>query len=213
MVLNRANKKNNLSAALRAVVPIKSFQHSTHNMTTKETNESIPDPITMQDALQSLVPIINGAIHEWLEKQNPEAIRKKVFDTLEAAKDEVAPKLMGFDKGSFGRGWEIDHCNGRAGESSIGDYMKKHQTEGIQQFIDQLNLTSLSPFTEAEIKGLRSEYRDRVINETRQLVYDRAEKDANHLVNQLSVDDLVSAIQKTQQLLNTGYEIPVTNTD
>lgn len=182
-------------------------------MSTKEINKSIPDPITMQDALQSLVPIINGAIHEWLEKQNPEAIRKKVFDTLEAAKDEVAPKLMGFDKGSFGRGWEIDHCNGRAGESSMGDYMRKHQQEGIQQFIDQLNLTSLRPFTEAEIKGLRREYRDRVISETRQLVYDRAEKDANHLVNQLSVDDLVSAIQKTQQLLNTGYEIPVTNTN
>ena len=213
MVLNRANKKNNLSAALRAVAAIRSFQHSTHSMATKATNKSIPDPITMQDALQSLVPIINGAIHEWLEKQNPEAIRKKVFDTLEAAKDEVAPKLMGFSKGSFGRGWEIDHCNGRAGESSIGDYMKKHQAEGIQQFIDQLELAKLRPFNATEIQDLRREYRDMVISRTREAVRVCAERDANHLVNQLSVDDLVSAIQKTQQLLGAGYEIPVTNTN
>ena len=182
-------------------------------MTTKATNKAIPDPITMQDALQSLVPIINGAIHEWLQKQNPEAIRKKVFDTLEAAKDEVAPKLMGFNKGSFGRGWEIDHCNGRAGESSIGDYMKKHQAKGIQQFIDQLELAKLRPFNATEIQVLRKEYREIVIRETSQAIRARAERDANHLVNQLSTDDLVSAIQKTQQLLATGYNIPVSNTN
>ncbi len=181
-------------------------------MTTKPNNP-VPEPMTMQEALQSLVPIINGAIHEWLEKQNPQAIRKKVFDTLEAAKDEVAPKLMGFSKGSFGRGWEIDHCNGRAGESTIGDYMRKHQQEGIQQFIDQLNLVSLRPFTKAEIEGMRRDYRGRVINKTRQAVRDKAEIDAIRLVNSLSVDDLVSIIQKTQQLLGTGYEIPVTDTN
>ena len=182
-------------------------------MTTKSIASHVAEPVTMQEALQSLIPIINGAIHEWLEKQNPEAIRKKVFDTLEAAKDEVAPKLMGFNKGSFGRGWEIDHCNGRAGESSIGDYMKKHQAEGIQQFIDQLELTKLRPFNATEIQVLRKEYRESVIRKTREAVRARAERDANHLVNQLSVDDLVSAIQKTQQLLATGYEIPVTNTN
>lgn len=213
MVLNRANKKNNLSAALRAVASIKSFQHSTHNMATKSIKNQLPEPITLQEALRSLVPTINGAIHEWLQKQDPVAIRNKVFKTLEAAKDEVAPKLMGFDKGSFGRGWEIDHCNGRAGESSIGDYMKKHQAEGIQQFIDQLELTKLRPFTAAEIQRLRKEYRSIVISRTEKAVRVRAEKDANHLVNQLSVDDLVSAIQKTQQLLGTGYEIPVTDTN
>lgn len=181
-------------------------------MTTRPNNP-VPEPMTMQEALQSLVPIINGAIHEWLEKQNPKAIRKKVFDTLEAAKDEVAPKLMGFNKGSFGRGWEIDHCNGRSGESSIGDYMRKHQQEGIQQFIDQLNLVSLHPFTKAEIEAIRKEYRQRVINKTKEAVRARAESDAIRLVNSLSVDDLVSTIQRTQELIGSGYQIPSTSTN
>ena len=176
-------------------------------------NNPVPAPVTMQEALQSLVPIINEAIHEWLEKQNPEAIRKKVFDTLEAAKDEVAPKLMGFNKGSFGRGWEIDHCNGRAGESTIGDYLRKHQQEGIQQFIEQLNLTALRPFTKAEIEAMRRDYRQQVIHKVRQAVRDQAESDALCLVNSLSVDDLVSAIQKTQELIGGGYQIPSTSTN
>lgn len=194
MVLNRTNKKE-------------------HYMTAKATNKPIPQPITMQDALQSIVPVINDAIHEWLQRQNPEDIRKKVFATLEAARDEVAPKLMGFNKNSFGGGWEIDHCNGRAGESSIGDYMKKHQAEGIQQFIDQLELTKLRPFTATEIRDLQSEYRSLVISRTREAVRARAAMDATRLVNQLSVDDLVSAIKKTQQLIGAGYEIPVTDTN
>ena len=180
---------------------------------TAKPNNPVPVPVTMQEALQSLVPIINEAIHEWLEKQNPEAIRKKVFDTLEAAKDEVAPKLMGFNKGSFGRGWEIDHCNGRAGESTIGDYMRKHQQEGIQQFIDQLNLVSLRPFSKKEIEDMRKEYRQRVINKTREAVRDRAESDAIRLVNSFSVDDLVSVIQRTQELIGSGYQIPSTSTN
>ena len=174
-------------------------------------NNPVLEPMTMQEALQSLVPIINGAIHEWLEKQNPKDIRKKVFDTLEAAKDEVAPKLMGFNKGSFGRGWEIDHCNGRSGESTIGDYMRKHQQEGIQQFIDQLNLVSLHPFSKKEIEDMRKEYRQRVINKTREAVRARAEIDADRMVNQISVDDLVTAIQKTQQLIGIDYQIPSSN--
>ena len=181
-------------------------------MTTKPNNP-VPEPMTMQEALQSLVPIINEAIHEWLEKQNPQAIRKKVFDTLEAAKDEVAPKLMGFNKASFGRGWEIDHCNGRAGESVIGDYMRKHQQEGIQQFIDQLNLVSLRPFSGKEIEDMRKEYRQQVINKTREAVWARADSDASRLVNSLSVDDLVSTIQRTQELIGSGYQIPSTSTN
>ena len=181
-------------------------------MTTKPNNP-VREPMTMQEALQSLVPIINEAIHEWLEKQNPQAIRKKVFDTLEAAKDEVAPKLMGFNKGSFGRGWEIDHCNGRAGESTIGDYMRKHQQEGIQQFIEQLNLPSLHPFTKGEIEEMRRDYRQRVINKTREAVREKAESDAIRLVNSLSVDDLVSVIQRTQELIGSGYQIPSTSTN
>lgn len=181
-------------------------------MTTKPNNP-VPEPMPMQEALQSLVPIINGAIHEWLEKQNPQAIRKKVFETLEAAKDEVAPKLMGFNKGSFGRGWEIDHCNGRAGESIIGAYMRKHVEEGIQQFIDQLDLVSLHPFTKTEIKDMRRDYRERLINRTRQAVRDRAESDAIRLVNSFSVDDLVSTVQRTQELIGSGYQIPSTSTN
>ena len=129
-------------------------------MATK-ANQETPEPVSMQEALQSLVPVINRAIHEWLQQQDPGAIRKKVFQTLEAAKDEVAPKLMGFNKSSFGRGWEIDHCNGRAGESMIGDYMRKHQQEGIEQFIDQLDLTTLRPFSKTDIEDLRRSYRVR----------------------------------------------------
>jgi len=174
-------------------------------------NNPVLEPMTMQEALQSLVPIINGAIHEWLEKQNPKDIRKKVFDTLEAAKDEIAPKLMGFNRSSFGRGWEIDHCNGRAGESIIGDYMRKHQHEGIQQFIDQLNIASLHPFSKEEIEDMRKEYRQRVINKTREAVRARADIDAVRMVNQISVDDLVTAIQKTQQLIGIEYQIPSSN--
>lgn len=89
--------------------------------------------------------------------------------------------------------------------------MRKHQQEGLQQFIDQLNLVSLRPFSKKEIEDMRKEYRQRVINKTRKAVRARAESDAIRMVNQLSVDDLVTAIQRTQQLIGIEYQIPSSN--
>ena len=165
----------------------------------------------MQEALASLVPIINQAVHEWMQDQDPVAIKKKVFSTLNKAKDEIAPKLLGFTRDSWNNKWEIDHCNGRSGESSLGDYLKQHQEAGIKQFIEELDLTTVRPFTKSEKDEMRSDYRRRVINKVRESVRVRAEQDAARLLNSISVDNLVDLIKQTEALINSAPSVPVSS--
>lgn len=167
-----------------------------------------PEQASMQEALESLVPIINESVNEWLQDQSPEQIRKKVFDALNEARDTIAPKLLGFTKDSWGRGWQIDHCNGRAGESVLGDYLKKHQTEGIKVFLDQLNFAEVKPLTKTEIESIRKEYRYHLLRYVSDSIREKAHADAERLASQVSSTDIVQTILETQKLIGAGFTFP-----
>ena len=162
----------------------------------------------MQKALESLVSIINESVNEWLKNQKPEQIRKQIFDTLDQAKDTIAPKLLGFNKDSWGRGWQIDHCNGRAGESVLGDYLKKHQAEGIKAFLDQLNFAEVKPLTNTEIEGIRKEYRTHLLRCVSESIREKAHEDAERLASQVCSTDIVQTILETQKLIGAGFTFP-----
>jgi len=162
----------------------------------------------MQKALESLVPIINESVNEWLQNQKPEQIRKEIFDTLDQAKNTIAPKLLGFSKGSWNNRWEIDHCNGRAGESVLGDYLKKHQAEGIKAFLDQLNFAEVKPLTKTEIEGIRKEYRSHLLSYVSESIREKARADADRLASQVCSTDIVQTILETQKLIGAGFTFP-----
>ena len=164
--------------------------------------------LTMQDAVKSIAPTISAAIQQWINSQNPAEITSKIHKMLDSSRDDVAAKLLGMNKGSFGRGWELDHCNGRAGESAMGDYLRKTQAESIKSWLDSINLQDVKPFSEAELAELRTEYRQRTISQVRQLVRQQADDDAAKLVKELSNTDFVEGILKTQKLIGAEFTPP-----
>ena len=172
------------------------------------TKANETNSVTMQEALASLVPIINEAVHEWMQEQNPEAIRKQVFDTLNAAKNTVAPKLLGFNANSWNGKWEIDYCNGRSGNSALGEYFKSIQAEGIKKFFDELDLSTVKPLSQREIEGIRREYRHALIDKLQREVRYKAEEEAMRMLSLSSIDELVLAIKRTEQLISAQPFLP-----
>ena len=69
---------------------------------------------TLTSPLDKVIHEISTAMLEWSEEQTA-VIAKNVHKRLDQHRDEVLMKLMGFNKNSWGGGWEIDHCNGRNG--------------------------------------------------------------------------------------------------
>ena len=67
--------------------------------------------------------VVERAAKEWTEAHASEQqIKYAVFERLDASRDQIVLKLLGFDK-SWGRDFELDHCNGRAGQSAAGDFI------------------------------------------------------------------------------------------
>ena len=80
-------------------------------------------------------------IEEEVQKQfnslSPQAITDSIIKDFRAQRATVIYKLMGFEK-SYGREWSVDHCNGRAGNSPIGDWIKDQFEVDVKPVIKEM---------------------------------------------------------------------------
>lgn len=95
-----------------------------------------------------------NAAEKWL-KENEYQIECKVYQMLDQKLQEIVAKIMGFDNCS-GK-WEVDHCNGRRGESIAGDWIKIHAKEAIERWLEE-QIGSLPNLPATAIKDLKKNY-------------------------------------------------------
>ena len=89
---------------------------------------------------------IQAAYMKWLAQNTPETIQKNCLNILNKSKDDILRALLGFEKDSWGsQEWKVDHCNGRAGESAAGDYLRRHQQAAINQWLSQVDMPKMTP--------------------------------------------------------------------
>lgn len=94
--------------------------------------------------VQQLKELYQKTVDEWLE-QKKTTIEKETIEFLNKGKTDILYKLVGFDS-RWGKGYEIDHCNGRSGNSIVGDILRDKQKEAIEKWISEsLTLPELSP--------------------------------------------------------------------
>lgn len=89
---------------------------------------------------------IQDAYMKWLAQNTPETIQKNCLNILNKSQDDILRTLLGFEKDGWGRQeWKVDHCNGRAGESAVGDYLRRHQQATIDQWLAQVDMPKMTP--------------------------------------------------------------------
>lgn len=106
--------------------------------------------------LDKSLQYIAQAVHQWEAENTPELIKSRVISQLNKNTESMVLKLLGFDARSFG-GWGLDHCNGRAGNSAAGDYLREHRQAAIEEFFKELSINAL--ITPALKKELTSEFK------------------------------------------------------
>jgi hypothetical protein len=110
---------------------------------------------------------------------------------------------LGFKHDYFEGRWEIDNCNGRKGESAAGDHLRKHSSEAIKAWLDQVALPELTPKLKKELKkSYESEYKWRLEEAIRRMVQEKAEKDAKALVESLTQSTQINNHLKMMALLD-----------
>ena len=155
---------------------------------------------------EELVEVINAALDSWHKANTPEAIREKVHKSLDASSKEVVLKLLGFNN-RWSNGWELDHCNGRNGNSVIGEYLKKNQEQVLHEWfakipLPELTKTEMNNFSKSFACAYKEAFRSYI---TRAAVK-KAEADAQALIDSLSPSKFLDNFMQLQKLITPKEE-------
>ena len=81
--------------------------------------------------------IIDG-IQGWEKQNTTTKIKKEITKLLDYNKTMIVRKLLGFEWNNTE--WRLDHCNGRSGNSTAGDYLKEVAGETIREWFMSIEL-------------------------------------------------------------------------
>ena len=84
----------------------------------------------LEDQLSELTKIIEDTCKAWFI-QRRRTLTEDINRRLDKHQDEIIVKLLGF-RPEYGR-FEIDHCNGRSGQSVAGDFFAQTQKQAIDE--------------------------------------------------------------------------------
>lgn len=145
---------------------------------------------------------ITTALEEWKQQQTPEVIKKQVFQKLDKGTEDILLKILGFER-RYGDKWEIDHCNGRQGNTAAGDYLRACQDQAVKAWFEQIEMPAMTPALKKQLEAAyKKEYTWRVVRAVEDAAQERARKDAEELVDTLASSNNINNYLKTLKLLN-----------
>ncbi len=141
---------------------------------------------TPVNVIDSTIPIIANAVEEWKKKNTSALLTKRVTDLLNNNSETIVMKLLGFNV-SYGEKWELDHCNGRSGNSAAGDYLREVQSNAIKEWLSKVQLPTLSDVAQKKLTAeMKYDYEHALKIAFSKLIIAKAEADAVLLMNELT---------------------------
>ncbi len=158
---------------------------------------------TIEKPVDSILPHIAAAVAEWKAENTEESIKATVIGLLEKESKQIVLKLLGFNE-SWGK-WEVDHCNGRGGQSAAGDFLTKVQQGAIEEWLKTTVMPTLDKKTrDSMLKSAQSEYTYNLTRLVREYAISQAESDAKAVIAQLVESDQVGNYLKAMALIDTN---------
>ena len=164
--------------------------------------QAVPE---LSNPLDAVIVPLAIAVEEWKAANTEEKIKKNVTEQLNRASQEITMKLLGFnnrwDK------WELDHCNGRSGESSAGDYLRNVQASAIKEWLGDLCMPTLKPALKAKLeKEMQQQYEELLYRSVRKKAETMANSHLDALIETLVTPQRLDAYLKASKLVNPTGE-------
>lgn len=136
----------------------------------------------------------------------PEYIERRVHEIISKNTNDVILKLLGFDSTWHGGGkYEVDHCNGRSGESFVGDYIRKTCQDKLKEWTGKIDLVSIE-LPKSALDSLRKEF----IQRYEYILRNALLKQAEALATKAAEDYLRSIISEVPTINDVLEEKPIT---
>lgn len=158
----------------------------------------------MENPIDSRIPVIAQAVEEWKLANTEASLANKTKKLLDTHSEQVVMKLLGFNKDRWHDStWELDHCNGRSGNSTAGVFLKEAQSEIIKEWLTNVELPKLSP---TQTKSLEKEFLKEYIylytRALKDLAQSKATQDAKTFFDQLISEKTLNQHMQAMELIS-----------
>ena len=135
----------------------------------------------MSDTQKALYQLTKELADEWAENAE-ENIRERVNEILNKRIEELVLNLCGFSR-NHTYGWQIDHCNGRSGNSPVGNFFKDALQDRIKYLAGKIEIPKAEEerIRKAFIDGYLREYKSEMLVRARRLAKEHAERYAKKI--------------------------------
>lgn len=150
-----------------------------------------------------LADSIREGIRLWKVKNTKESIIKETTALLDKDKKTIILKLLGFDN-RLGRGWELDYCNGRAGNSDMGDTLKSINKKLIDKWVSEIEFPELEDTYKKQILAhVNKASKERFKSKVNDLLIEKINKEAHKIVNEVSLNNIsnIDSLIEAEKLL------------
>lgn len=134
--------------------------------------------------VQELRDYVSSEFRKQVEALGDSGIADRVRSILDEHIAVLIPTLMGLELDRWSGRWKVDHCNGRSGESAVGDFLRKRAGEKINEWLAE-HAGKLPELTNSMTKELQSEYQSTLRRAIKEKVWKLAEARANELAAQI----------------------------
>lgn len=183
-----------------------SLTSKAHSVFTNHMEILLTSPPTIDKPIDSILPFIAAGVADWKATHTEEHVKQSVTDMLDRERKQIVLKLLGFNE-SWGK-WELDHCNGRAGNSAAGDFLHTVQKEAIQAWMAGNIMPILDNKTQVALqKSAQVEYNNALTQAVKRLATVQANTDAQELIKRIVASNQLDNYIKAMNLIDTN-QIP-----
>mgnify|MGYP000238673770 CR=1 FL=1 len=146
-----------------------------------------------------LLDLYEEVIQEYVDSNPPKKIKAILEKEVDRQRVNILRTLLGLEH-RYTNKWTVDHCNGRSGESAIGDYLRNVQAKEIHKIFDSMDMSDV--ITKTIEKDIRLEYQINLKKGLISLVRKKAKEDAENIIKTVQEEFNVKDLLDTQEILN-----------
>lgn len=168
----------------------------------RKPKEATPqEPMKLPNLAAMTAESIQGAYMAWMADNTPEVIQKKCIQVLDNSAGDILRKLLGFNKSTWNKEWELDHCNSRSGNSAAGDYIRQHQDAAVKKWLSQIPLPEMTEtMKKSAMKEAQQRFTYKFNQEINELIDSYATRQALDFFNKV-IDSQQSQVADQMKLL------------
>lgn len=159
----------------------------------------------LTNPIDDLLPEVAASVEKWRGNNTPQQLERQIFSRLDKERDQIVLKLLGFAP-EYG-GYQLDHCNGRSGNSAAGEFLVKAQSEAIKNWLSTTVMPTLTEDRrETILKSMSQHYESLFREGLKKAIAEKATADIKAVMDAVAKSNNIDKYLRVLGLIGADQE-------